>query len=700
MAARNWAAAATVMDPSGTDMTHTSHLLSHSHVFVSAAVVLLVLLLAIALLLLECISSRHKRDAAYLFKYILLCQIVVYIEAGAIPSLLNQLKVIFDMSFNEMGALGGVVYLFLSIACPFAGYCFRHYNIRSVMAVSLTLNMCATLLFALTPDGYTKLLIGARALIGFTQAFLMVYSPVWVDEFAPASRRTSWMSYLQGAVPIGIGIGYCLSTAIGYFDACPWCDHSLICECWRWPFLVQVACSFPLVVGSYFVPEEHIDARAHLESGDDSFYRHMPKELPRGVANRLPTGFMYPSPQVVAMDSSAASATATPATADAANDSFSEQNTPAAVQHSAFQFTPTDSARAAAALGLTPAKPATVSVGVNANPLHLPSAAHGTGSGAASGSGKSRTAQLSVPAGSDKRSFASSSTLPVPASTGSGSTAATLIASNSEPPTASPALSAISDQSTYRSGGGGGCCSGLVSTITALLRLFSNRVYTYVALALSALYFVVTGVQFWGTDYLISVLGGDVHSVRILFILTSATAPIFGVVFGGWVVDRYGGYHGASQTVSALGVCIVFGVVGAGMAIPCAYFTSLYLVFAMVWVFLFCGGAVVPPATGVLISCVPPHMRAFASGVSVVFFNLLGYFLCPMASGLVMNKLGEFMPADQAFRWGFRLILFWSGWAFLFLVLAWYHAKIKLNAKLNRYKHANVCINITRYICF
>lgn len=32
------------------------------------------------------------------------------------------------------------------------------------------------------------LLIAARSFIGSTQAFLMVFNPVWTDEFAPASK--------------------------------------------------------------------------------------------------------------------------------------------------------------------------------------------------------------------------------------------------------------------------------------------------------------------------------------------------------------------------------------------------------------------------------------------------------------------------------------------------------------------------------
>jgi MFS family permease len=73
------------------------------------------------------------------------------------------------MNYAEQGALGGVVYLFLSAACPLAGYLFKRYNAKHVMACTILGNAMATLMLGLTPPGHTKLLIVFRACIGFSQ---------------------------------------------------------------------------------------------------------------------------------------------------------------------------------------------------------------------------------------------------------------------------------------------------------------------------------------------------------------------------------------------------------------------------------------------------------------------------------------------------------------------------------------------------
>lgn len=55
----------------------------------------------------------------------------------------------------------------------------------------------------------------------------------------------------------------------------------------------------------------------------------------------------------------------------------------------------------------------------------------------------------------------------------------------------------------------------------------------------SGLYFVVTGIQFWVTDYLTAApelggLGADKGTVLVAFSVTILTAPTAGVIFGGW----------------------------------------------------------------------------------------------------------------------------------------------------------------------
>eukprot|EP01052_Picozoa_sp_SAG31_P053851 SAG31_NODE_14012_length_832_cov_0.799454_2_plen_117_part_00 len=81
----------------------------------------------------------------------------------------------------------------------------RRYHPKMVISCALFANALTCLAFAVTPSecgeigqkgqkecGLHWMLIGARAVLGITQGFITCYTPVWVDDFAPSDRKTSW----------------------------------------------------------------------------------------------------------------------------------------------------------------------------------------------------------------------------------------------------------------------------------------------------------------------------------------------------------------------------------------------------------------------------------------------------------------------------------------------------------------------------
>jgi hypothetical protein len=68
-------------------------------------------------------------------------------------------------------------------------------------------------------------------------------------------------SCFQASVPLGVMVGYIIAAVSLSFS-----ESSLYCAgllCWRWPILIEVFLLFPLYVGLYFVPSEHIEVQIH-----------------------------------------------------------------------------------------------------------------------------------------------------------------------------------------------------------------------------------------------------------------------------------------------------------------------------------------------------------------------------------------------------------------------------------------------------
>lgn len=89
--------------------------------------------------------------------------------------------------------------------------------------------------------------------------------------------------------------------------------------------------------------------------------------------------------------------------------------------------------------------------------------------------------------------------------------------------------------------------------------LFTNGIFICMTGALCSLQFVVTGIQYWITVYLIVALGADRVDVYICFVVACITAPLCGVVTGGWLADHFGGYKGKNVT-TAIKLCIMFAL--------------------------------------------------------------------------------------------------------------------------------------------
>ncbi|KAF0693544.1 Aste57867_15502 [Aphanomyces stellatus] len=453
-----------------------------------------------------------KPDAtSYLFKYLICAQIFVYMEAGVVPALLLEFTEAFQLTPQDQGLLGAVVYIALSVGSPLCGYLFRHYSPRLVLGLSLVVNNLFVLAFAFTPVGewYSRaLLIVLRGSIGFTQTCLCVYAPLWVHEYAPKAQKTGWMSYLQGAVPIGVTLGYLMGSVTVWvgqsYDGC----FDILC--WRWPFLAQVVIVTPLALGVFFVPEEHIRMRAV-----------MPRRQSLPFAPDLDDDDVVDD--LLLLDT---------------NEKSNWHN-----------------------------------VGV----------------------------------------------------------------------------------------------------------LLSMPVFTFIVLGLSALFFVVTGVQYWTTLFLSTNTDDSAYAIHLNYLVVSGTGPLLGVFFGGKLVDYFGGYAGPRQEAKALKICMVMGLLGFAASIPISFLSNTYAIAALLWVMLFCGASLLPSCSGIVISVAPQHLRPLASSIANTSYNLLGYAASNYIPGLVMDFILSNTPqelgwsCDEActYRIGFRIVTWWTILAIVCLGVAY-----------------------------
>ena len=198
-------------------------------------------------------------------------------------------------------------------------------------------------------------------------------------------------------------------------------------------------------------------------------------------------------------------------------------------------------------------------------------------------------------------------------------------------------------------------------------RVLSKPLYISITLGMTSLYFIVTGIQFWITKYLIEILHTDPLVVNIIFSMISITAPLFGVLFGGTISDKYGGYKGRNET-KALEMCVLFGLVSFVFAFPMGFLFQIIYLSVLLWTFLFFGASIIPIGTGIMISCVPKECQATSSSISQLIFNLFGYFSSPMITGFIMDRFDD---EKRGFIWGMRVVFWWVIIALMCFVISY-----------------------------
>jgi MFS family permease len=128
-------------------------------------------------------------------------------------------------------------------------------------------------------------------------------------------------------------------------------------------------------------------------------------------------------------------------------------------------------------------------------------------------------------------------------------------------------------------------------------------------------------------------------SASLLFGGTVAVCGIAGAVFGGFVVDRLGGSHGAVGvrrccliTAGCVLTCVPCGLIALGLQASFGVFLPFFVVSCF---FLF---AINAPSFAALLSSVPSNLRTYAVTFNIFFIHLLGDVPSPVIAGALADS--------------------------------------------------------------
>lgn len=170
---------------------------------------------------------------------------------------------------------------------------------------------------------------------------------------------------------------------------------------------------------------------------------------------------------------------------------------------------------------------------------------------------------------------------------------------------------------------------------------FKQKIFLFSSMALASLFFIITVIQFWGPDYIKNVLKVENEDeITFTFAIVCISSPTLGVLFGGFVSSKAGGY----EVRRAILVVLIFSLCAALSSIAVPLVSSLYPFIISMWIFLFFGGAILPGITGVIISSLPLEYRGAANSLTFFSSNLFGFLPAPTVYGFINDSLKTTYP--------------------------------------------------------
>ncbi len=140
----------------------------------------------------------------------------------------------------------------------------------------------------------------------------------------------------------------------------------------------------------------------------------------------------------------------------------------------------------------------------------------------------------------------------------------------------------------------------MITLVKQIYVVISNRMYFLCLCCYSCIIFVAFCIQFWCTTYMIQILNQEEYMAYIVYTFIMLTSPTVGVVVGGYLSDKLGGYKG-QYMLNAIKLCFVFNLACSLLSIVVGFSFDIITFTLLIWITVFIGALEMPTLTGIML---------------------------------------------------------------------------------------------------
>lgn len=188
------------------------------------------------------------------FAYVFFLDVLINVDHGAVPAALADISEALEMDQTAMGVMGSMVFFGLFVGSISASFILYYVQHKTIIWLSLCVNGASLWLFTATSNfGFMCL---SRVLTGFSQIFITIYIPIYIDAYATQKQKSFLLSWVLVMPPIGVVVGYAMTSAI-VLSGGLWTTEET--HYWYQSFRLQCYISFVSAGLIFLIPRKYLN---------------------------------------------------------------------------------------------------------------------------------------------------------------------------------------------------------------------------------------------------------------------------------------------------------------------------------------------------------------------------------------------------------------------------------------------------------
>ena len=190
-----------------------------------------------------------KSTRWFVYIIFIISNIFITLDHGSIPASTWCLYKLFN-SNQEIGLFGSLVFVGNLLGSLLYFYLINIIHRKKLLLYSMiSLSICL-ITFILTTN--TFFLLSNRIILGIFQSYVIIYLPLWCNQYGITNKRSIMISFGQITVPIGVFIGYLIASI---------CISINEVDGWKYAFIIQSIAIFLMIIPFYYAPDSVFESK-------------------------------------------------------------------------------------------------------------------------------------------------------------------------------------------------------------------------------------------------------------------------------------------------------------------------------------------------------------------------------------------------------------------------------------------------------